>query len=86
MPNLTSGKGTTLKISTPHPNKDNATRSIVITQPSFTKGERTKNHVIGTPYAVGQETTSKKLGFRSLGDFQSLSPINLAWELMHKYT
>ncbi len=69
MPNPTSGEGAALKISTPRSRGDNATRSHVTTLPSFTKGERAKDHVVGTPHEVGQETTSKELGFdlRHLG-------------------
>ncbi len=63
MPNLTSGEGTTLKISTPRPKGDNATSSHVTTLPSFTKGEGAKDHATGTPHAIAQETTSKELGF-----------------------
>jgi hypothetical protein len=88
MPNLTSGEGVALKISTPCPRGDNETRSHVTTLQSFTKGRGTKEHVVGTPYAIGQETICKELGFRPLshGDLQGSSPINLTWELAHKYT
>ncbi len=85
MLNLTNGKGVALKISTPHPRGDNATRSHVTTLPSFTKGRGAKDHAIGTPYVVSQKTTSKELRFRP-GDLQGSSPINLVWELKHKYT
>jgi hypothetical protein len=88
MPNLINGKGATLKISTLHPIGENAARSPVTIPPSFTKGGGAKDHVVGTPYAVGQETTSKELGFKPLSpkDLQGSLPINPAWEFTRKYT
>lgn len=88
MPSLTSGEGMALKISTPRPRGDNAARSLMITLPSFTKGEGAKLHDASTPYATGQETTNKELGFKpsSPRDLQGSSPINHARELVHKYT
>jgi hypothetical protein len=54
MPNPTSGEEVALKISTPRPRRENATRSPMTTLPSFTKGKGTKLHAIGTPYATSQ--------------------------------